>query len=264
MPPCEELRVHIESLDKKGAIDQPPVPEKYMSRPEGNPKKDEDPRKDPSTQMCSRSRQKSFLPDTRCPDIQRRMKKIPGRIKIPRRIQAPQMCARNRQKSFLPEKNLQAEMSRSLSRTHVDRVTITKLFRRRLSADKCRGTPMWIGQSSQVFRGHFVRDVGKQISSKEADVEKIMGSLQEFGSPIPGASVSSLPPQLLRDEDLYRGRHPSSGSSARRKLTTQTRMFVTSAIKPTDQDPSKARKPPMMPQRSSMTNLFIVFNFVYF
>ena len=98
---------------------------------------------DPSTRFrCLRSR---------CPgrkEIPRRMKKIPGRIKIPRRIQVPQMCARNRQKSFLPEKNLQAEMSRSLSRTHVDRVTITKLFRRRLSADKCRGTPTWIGQSS--------------------------------------------------------------------------------------------------------------------
>ena len=41
--------------------------------------------------------------------------------------------------------------------------------------------------------------MGKQISSKEADVEKIMGSLQEFGSPIPGASVSSLP-QLIATE----------------------------------------------------------------
>ena len=50
----EELSVHNESLDKKRAIDQPPVPEKYMSRPE---------------------------------EIQRRMKKIP------RRIQAPK-CAR--------------------------------------------------------------------------------------------------------------------------------------------------------------------------
>ena len=74
----EELSVHIESLDKKRSIDQPPVTEKLLSRPEGNPKKnEEDPRKDPSTQMCSRSRPKSFLPDTRCPDIQRKMKKIP-------------------------------------------------------------------------------------------------------------------------------------------------------------------------------------------
>ena len=183
MPPCEELRVHIESLDKKGAIDQPPVPEKYMSRPEGNPKKDEDPRKDPSTQMCSRSRQKSFLPDTRCPDIQRRMKKIPGRIKIPRRIQAPQMCARNRQKSFLPEKNLQAEMSRSLSRTHVDRVTITKLFRRRLSADKCRGIPMWIGQSSQVIPRPFCPRRG------QTDILQGSGCGEDHGFP-PGVRIT--------------------------------------------------------------------------
>ena len=39
----------------------------------------------------------------------------------------------------------------------------------------------------------------KYISSKDADVDKIMGSLQEFGSPIPGASVSSLP-QLIATE----------------------------------------------------------------
>ena len=156
------------------------------------PEKEEDPRKDPSTQMCSRSRPKSFLPDTRCPDIQRRMKKIPGRIKIPRRIQAPQMCARNRQKSFLPEKNLQAEMSRSLSRTHVDRVTITKLFRRRLSADKRRGTPMWIGQSSQVIPRPFCPRRG------QTDILQGRGCCQDHGFPPedriihPGASVSSL------------------------------------------------------------------------
>ena len=41
--------------------------------------------------------------------------------------------------------------------------------------------------------------MGKQISSKDVDVDKIMGSLQEFGSPIPGASVSSLP-QLIATE----------------------------------------------------------------
>ena len=155
-----------------------------LSRPEGNPKKnEEDPRKDPSTQMCSRSRQKSFLPDTRCPDIQRRMKKIPGRIKIPRRIQAPQMCARNRQKSFLPEKNLQAEMSRSLSRTHVDRVTITKLFRRRLSADKCRGTPMWIGQSSQVIPRPFCPRRG------QTDILQGRGCGEDHGFP-PGVRIT--------------------------------------------------------------------------
>ena len=195
MPPCEELRVHIKSLDKKRSIDQFPVPEKYMSRPEEIQRrmKKIPERKDPSTQMCSRSRQKSFLPDTRCPDIQRRMKKIPGRIKIPRRIQAPQMCARNRQKSFLPEKNLQAEMSRSLSRTHVDRVTITKLFRRRLSADKCRGTPMWIGQSSQVFRGRV-----SETWAHRLDILQGRGCCQDHGFPPedriihPGASVSSL------------------------------------------------------------------------
>ena len=93
--------------------------------------------------------------------------------------------------------------------------------------------------------------------------EKWSGSSPKTGK----LTMSSLPPQnQLRDEDLYRGRLPSSGSSARRKLTTQTRMFVTSAIKPTDQDPSKARKPPMMPRRSSKTYLFtvIIFNFVYF
>jgi len=126
----EELSVHIESLDKKRSIDQIPVPEKSLSRPERNPKKnEEDPRKDPSTQMCARNRQKSILPDTRCPEFPRRMKKI--------------------QEKRSPE-NLQTDvqMSRSLSRTHVDRVTITKLFRRRLSADKCRGTPTWIGLSS--------------------------------------------------------------------------------------------------------------------
>ena len=78
-------------------------------------------------------------------------------------------------------------MSRSLSRTHVDRVTITKLFRRRLSADKRRGTPTWIGLSSQLFRGHFVRDVGKYSK----DVDKIMDSLQKIGSSIPGLSVVS-------------------------------------------------------------------------
>ena len=152
-----------------------------LSRPEGNPKKnEEDPRKDPSTQMCSRSHQKLFLPDTRCPDIQRRMK-------IPRRIQAPQMCARNRQKSFLPEKNLQAEMSRSLSRTHVDRVTITKLFRRRLSADKCRGTPMWIGLPSQVLRGRVSESWAHRYPKDASkDVDKIMDSLQKIGSSIPG------------------------------------------------------------------------------
>ena len=33
----EELSVHNESLDKKRSIDQPPVTEKLLSRPEGNP-----------------------------------------------------------------------------------------------------------------------------------------------------------------------------------------------------------------------------------
>ena len=76
------------------------------------PENEEDPIKDPSTQMCSRSRQKSILPDTRCPRIPRRMKKI--------------------QEQISPE-NLQQR---------------SPVIRRRLSADKCRGIPMWIGQSS--------------------------------------------------------------------------------------------------------------------
>ena len=42
--------------------------------------KDQDPRKDPSTQMCSRSRQKLILPDTRCLRIPRRLKKIQEQI----------------------------------------------------------------------------------------------------------------------------------------------------------------------------------------
>ena len=128
---------------RRRSIDQLPVPEKSLSRPEGNPKKEEDPRKDPSTQMC----------------------------------------ARNRQKSFLPEKNLQAEMSRSLSRTHVDRVTITKLFRRRLSADKCRGIPMWIGQSSQVIPRPFCPRRG------QTDILQGRGCGQDHGFP-PGVRIT--------------------------------------------------------------------------
>ena len=51
----EELCVHIESLDKKRSIDQPPVSEKLLSRPEGNPKKDEeDPRKGSRSQEGSK------------------------------------------------------------------------------------------------------------------------------------------------------------------------------------------------------------------
>ena len=78
-----------------------------------------------------------------------------------------------------------------------------------------------------------------------------------------GFDVVSSPQNQLRDEDLYRGRLPSSGSTARRKLTIQKEMFEASAIKPTDQDPSKARKPSMMPRRSSVTNLFIVIIFQF-
>ena len=125
--------------------------------------------------------------------------------KIPERIQAPQMCARNRQKSFLPEKNLQAEMSRSLSRTHVDRVTITKLFRRRLSADKCRGTPMWIGQSSQVIPRPFCPRRG------QTDILQGRGCGEDHGFP-PGVrithprglSVVSSSATLLRRENVTR------------------------------------------------------------
>ena len=44
--------------------------------------------------------------------------------------------------------------------------------------------------------------MGRKISSKDADVEKIMGSLQEFGSPIPGTSVSSLPPLIATERRM--------------------------------------------------------------
>ena len=161
----EELSVHNESLDKKRSIDQFPVPEKYMSRPE---------------------------------EIQRRMKKIPER-KDP----STQMCSRSRQKSFLPEKNLQAEMSRSLSRTHVDRVTITKLFRRRLSADKCRGTPMWIGLSSQVLRGRVSETwAHNRYPPRTRMLSRSWIPSRRSDHPSRGLSVVSSP-QLLRDEKCY-------------------------------------------------------------
>ena len=144
------------------------------------------------------------------------MKKIPGRIKIPIRIQAPQMCARNRQKSFLPEKNLQAEMSRSLSRTHVDRVTITELVRRRLSADKCRGTPMWIGLSSQVLRGRVSETwAHNRYPPRMRMLSRSWIPSRRSDHPSRGLSVVSSP-QLLRDEDLFRGRFPSGGNEERK------------------------------------------------
>ena len=61
MPPSEELSVHNESLDKKRAIDQLPVPEKLLSRPEENPtegkkirQKEEDPREGSRSQKGSK------------------------------------------------------------------------------------------------------------------------------------------------------------------------------------------------------------------
>ena len=148
MPPCEELRVHIKSLDKKIHRPQLPVPEKSLSRPERNPKKnEEDPIKDPSTQMCSRSRQKSILPDARCPRIPRRMKKI--------------------QEQISPE-NLQQR---------------SPVIRRRLSADKCRGTPMWKGQSSQVIPRPFCPRCG------QTDILQGSGCGEDHGFP-PGVRIT--------------------------------------------------------------------------
>ena len=144
------------------------------------PEKEEDPRKDPSTQMCSRSRQKSILPDTRCPRIPRRMKKI--------------------QEQISPE-NLQQR---------------SPVIRRRLSADKCRGIPMWIGQSSQVIPRPFCPRCG------QTDILQGSGCGEDHGFP-PGVRITHprglsvvSSPQLLRDEDLFRGRFPSGGNEERK------------------------------------------------
>ena len=156
-------------------------------------------------------------------------KKIPEKEEDPRKDPSTQMCARNRQKSFLPQKNLQAEMSRSLSRTHVDRVTITKLFRRRLSADKCRGTPMWIGLSSQVLRGRVSETwAHNRYPPRMRMLSRSWIPSRRSDHPSRGLSVVSSP-QLLRDEDLYRGRFPSGGN-AERKLTTQIQVCPTIAF----------------------------------
>ena len=68
-------------------------------------------------------------------------KKIPKKDQDPRKDPSTQMCARNRQKSFLPEKNLPTEISRSLSRTPGGQGQHHKLFRRRLSDDTASRDP---------------------------------------------------------------------------------------------------------------------------
>ena len=86
----EELSVHIESLDKKRSIDQLPVPEKSLSRPEENPtegkeirQKDEE-EEDPKE--GSRSQKGSKHPNVReeSPEVVPPGEESPGRdIKIP-------------------------------------------------------------------------------------------------------------------------------------------------------------------------------------
>ena len=88
MPPSEELSVHNESLDKKRSIDQSPVPEKLLSRPEGNPtegknirqKDEEDPKEG------SRSQKGSKHPNVReeSPEVVPPGEESPGRdVRIP-------------------------------------------------------------------------------------------------------------------------------------------------------------------------------------
>ena len=162
--------------------------------------------------MCSRSRQKSILPDTRCPRIPRRMKKI------------------QEQKS--PE-NLQQR---------------SPVIRRRLSADKCRGIPMWIGQSSQVIPRPFCPRRG------QTDILQGRGCGEDHGFP-PGVRITHprglsvvSSPQLLRDEDLYRGRFPSGGN-AERKLTTQIQVCPTIAFVRSLRTRSRSSRKRVMPMQ---------------